>query len=123
MDTQATPLVDEPVQNPIKTQQKTEEINHKHIPVGTLDDFAMAVFGKKLDKDDQGKLKYRNGVTLGIEKFQTAGDKFYRLIWIGRGRAWLAAENVTCFRRKIMAMAAGEELATTTGAYFDEGTR
>lgn len=117
MDTGSAPQTDE------KPRQKTEEINHKQVPVGTLDEFAMAVFGKLPEKDETGKLKHRNGLILGVEKFKTAGDKFYRLIWIGKGEAWLAAENTTCFRRKIMAMAAGEEMAATTGAYFDEGTR
>lgn len=109
---------------PEKPAQPTETINGKSIPVSTLDQFHLAVYGKALERKENGDYPVLPmGLILGIEKFKVAGGKFYRLIWIGRGRAWLAAENTESFRTKTLAIATGYMLAGDTGAFFDEGTR
>lgn len=87
---------------------------------GTLDEFIQMVFDGKRGKDSTPP----RGVALGVEKFrQGHGRKFYRLIWVSRDEAWLAAERPEQFRRKGDAVLAGRELAESTGAYFDERTR
>ncbi len=87
---------------------------------GTLDEFILQVFG--IDRSADEKLP--GGVALGVEKFrQGHGRKYYRLIWMGKGEAWLAAERPEQFQRKGDAVLAGRELAESTGAYFDERTR
>ncbi|GIK42427.1 MAG: hypothetical protein BroJett011_62600 [Chloroflexota bacterium] len=111
--------------NPVtaRTGLAVEIINGKSIPTGTLDEFSRAIYRKKLTGDD-GRLSGLPGEPgLGIEKFKTAGLKFYRLVWVGLARAWLAAEDTTPYRSKYLAVAGGELLAGQTGAGFSEATR
>jgi hypothetical protein len=88
---------------------------------GTLDEFILQVFGKDRSAGEPLPM----GVAMGVEKFRLGhGRKYYRLIWMGRGKAsWLAAERPEEFQRKGDAVLAGRELAESTGAYFDERTR
>jgi hypothetical protein len=89
--------------------------------VASLDEFIQKVFAK--DAPINGENGLPIGLILGVEKFKRSGDTHYRLIWIGRRKAALAAENTTKFRRKLDAIMAGHELAAETGAYFDKQTR
>jgi hypothetical protein len=98
--------------------QATETINGKQVPLGALEEFAKKFFSKSLEQ----ALNLKQ-ITLGIEKYVTASDKFYRLTWQGRGKKWLAAENPTRFRSRGRAVAAGIELAAAKGAHFREGTQ
>lgn len=108
---------------PVKTQQAVEEINRQQIPVGSLDEFSQAVYGDKLT-NNEGKLPGMPGEPrLGVEKFKTAGGKFYRLIWLGLGKAWLAGEVTEAFRTKSAAVFAGKLLSGRLGANFSEATR
>ena len=103
--------------------QKVEEINHRQIPVGSLDEFSQAVYKEKLT-NDEGLLPGRPGEPrLGVEKFKTAGGKFYRLIWLGLGKAWLAGEMTERFRTKSAAVFAGQTVAGQLAASFSEATR
>lgn len=106
-----------------KTQQAVEEINRQQIPVGSLDEFSQAVYKEKLT-NGAGQLPGRPGEPwLGVEKFKTAGGKFYRLIWLGLGKAWLAGEVTERFKTKSAAVMAGDILAGRLGARFSEATR
>lgn len=103
--------------------QKIEEINRRQIPVGSLDEFSQAVYKEKLT-NDEGRLPGMPGEPrLGVEKFRTAGGKFYRLIWLGLGKAWLAGEMIERFRTKSAAVLHGKEVAGRLGASFSEATR
>jgi hypothetical protein len=63
-------------------------------------------------------------VTLGIEKFSFPVGKHYRLIWTYMGRAWLAEEDATHFRRVRDAVAAGKALAERVRClHFNEVAR
>lgn len=89
--------------------------------IGTLEAFIQEVFGE--DAPRNGETELPIGLVLGVEKYRQP-SKHYRLIWIGRGQAWLAAEDLEAFhRRKGDALAVGRALAEKTGAYFDEQTR
>jgi hypothetical protein len=100
------------------TVKPTEVINGKNIPIGTLGEFYQAIYGASLA---DGRLPGNPGEpTLGIEKFKTAAAKFYRLIWVGLGVAWLATEDIVPYRTKAVAVINGELLAGRTGAKFNE---
>lgn len=101
-------------------KQKTETINGQAIPVGTVDEFTAAVFGKKLS---DGLSLLPGQLMLGIAKFQIASGKCYRLIWLGRGKTWLAAENTEVHRTRVVAWGTGFELAAKAGVQFSEVTR
>jgi|GEM_PF-6112302 len=100
--------------------QKTEMINGQPIPRGTVDEFALAVFGKPLNQVKPWP-QAPGGLILAAEKFVTAAGKQYRLVWTGRGKKWLAAEDSTPYATRKRVVAAGYELAAATGAFFDEG--
>lgn len=105
------------------TQQSTELINGQDLPIGTLAAFCRRVYGRSL-LNDQGRLPGQPGEPmLGIEKFKVAAGKFYRLVWIGPGKAWLAGEDTERYPTKIQALTAGSALARQTGAKFSEATR
>lgn len=89
--------------------------------VASLDEFIQIVFAEDAPRDGKNGLPL--GLILGIEKFRLPGDRHFRLIWIGRGKAALAAENTTKFQRKLDAIMAGHVLAAETGAFLDEQTR
>jgi hypothetical protein len=89
--------------------------------VASLDEFVQTVFAQDAPKNGESGLPI--GLILGVEKFKRPGNTHYRLIWIGRRKAALAAENTTEFRRKIDAILAGHVVAGETGAYFDDQTR
>ena len=91
---------------------------------GTLDEFAKAIFGHELKPAAEGaKPAIPMGLVLGVERFKEPGQKCYRLVWIGRGQAWLAAEDDKPYATKTAVLVAGQRLAESTGAYFDERTR
>lgn len=92
--------------------------------VGTLDEFAKAVFGHELKPRAEGeKPVFPMGLVLGVERLRAYGKHHYRLLWVGRGQAWLAAEDTKDYATKTAVLVAGQRLAETTGAYFDERTR
>jgi hypothetical protein len=91
--------------------------------IGTLDEFAKAVFGQALQPLVEGKRPFPLGLVLGVERLRAYGKKNYRLIWVGRGQAWLAAEDTKEYATKVAVLVAGQRLAESTGAYFDERTR
>jgi hypothetical protein len=66
--------------------------------VASLDEFIQAVFAEDAPKNGDTGLPI--GLILGVEKVKRGREKHYRLIWIGRRKACLAAENTTEFRRK-----------------------
>jgi hypothetical protein len=87
---------------------------------GTLDEFVNMVFDGRWGPEGEPP----RGVLLGVEKFRLGyGRKSYGLIWIGRRKAWLAAEQPQRFRRKGDAVLAGQALAEEKGVSFDERTR
>lgn len=88
--------------------------------VASLGEFIQIVFGEDTIKGNNG---LPLGVALGIEKMGQRSAKHYRLIWIGRRKAALAAEDSTEYRTKTRAIAAGAELAAEKGACFDPKTR
>ena len=90
--------------------------------IGTLDEFVREVFGKK-PVAEGAKPAIPMGLILGVEGFKTYGKYHYRLLWIGRGQAWLAAEDEKPYATKTAVLVAGGRLAERTGAYFDERTR
>ena len=91
---------------------------------GTLDEFAKAIFGHELKPAAEGaKPAIPMGLALGVEKFKQPFGKHYRLVWIGRGQAWLAAEDDKPYETKTAVLVAGQRLAESTGAYFDQRTR
>jgi hypothetical protein len=96
---------------PVKTQ-RTETLNGQDIPVGTVDEFTKAVFGKSLS---EGLTLLPGQLLLDIRKYVTAGGKQYRLVWCGLGRVWLAAENTEQHRTKIVAWGVGYEIAEKAG--------
>jgi hypothetical protein len=87
--------------------------------IGTLDEFAKTVFGHDLKPG----VAIPMGLVLGVERFRAYGKHHYRLLWVGRGQAWLAAEDTKEYSTKTAVIVAGQRLATATGAYFDERTR
>ena len=101
--------------------------------VGTLNEFAKAVFGHDLrppcpgperwPADKGEKPVFPMGLILGIERLRAYGKHHYRLLWVGRGQAWLAAEDTKGYATKTAVIVAGQRLAESTGAYFDERTR
>jgi len=72
--------------------------------------------------DPDGRQISAGLLTLGIEKFKRP-IKNYALIWMYTGRAWLAKEDETPYKRKRDAVAAGSMLADRLGCKFSEGTR
>ncbi len=91
---------------------------------GTLDEFAKAIFGHELKPAAEGaKPTIPMGLVLGVERFSAYSKKSYRLVWVGRGQAWLAAEDTKEYGTKTAVVVAGQRLAATTGAYFDQRTR
>ena len=89
--------------------------------VATVDEFVDFVFAEDAPRGENGLPR---GLKLGIEKFrQGQGRKYYRLIWIGRGEACLAAEDEEHYTTKTRALAAGQTLAASFGVDFDKSTR
>jgi hypothetical protein len=109
----------------LEAQKVRELIVSQVVPgvplVASMDEFIQHVYPDDAPKNGETGLPL--GLILGVEKIRRPGDRHYRLIWIGRRKAALAAENAAEFRRKIDAIAAGHELAAETGIYFDEQTR
>lgn len=105
----------------VPAEIEIERIYGRDIRKGTLEQFAKQ-YGFRLERDGDGRLK-QPAPKLGIEKFKDHSGKFYRLIWLFQGKAWLAAENVTPYRTKVRTVAAGAELAARLGCTFDEATR
>jgi hypothetical protein len=90
--------------------------------VANLREFIQLVYGESYKRDEGTGLP--RDIRLGIEKFRLGhGRKYYRLIWIGKGQAVLAAERPQEYQRKLDAILAGHELAGETGAKFDDKTR
>lgn len=88
--------------------------------VCTVKEFVQHVFDEDAPKQEGG---WPLGLKLGVEKFRRPGDRHYRLIWIGRGKASLAAEDEQCYPTKTKVVAAVRELAASLGVVFDERTR
>jgi hypothetical protein len=90
--------------------------------VASLTEFIQLVYGDDYKRDQETGLP--RGLKLAIEKFRLGhGRKYYRLIWIGKDQAALAAERPEEYQRKLDAILAGHELSGETGAKFDERTR
>jgi len=89
--------------------------------VATVDEFVSFVYSE--DAPRNGDTDLPLGLTLGIEKIKRPGEKYYRLIWIGRGEACLAAEDEEHYTTKTRATAAGQTLAASFGVDFDKSTR
>lgn len=89
--------------------------------VATVDEFVEFVFPEDAPRGDNDLPR---GLRLGIEKFRLGqGRKYYRLIWIGRDEACLAAEDEEHYGTKMRALAAGRALAVSFKVKFDEHTR
>lgn len=111
----------DPLELPLELKPRnTETINGQPLPRGTVDEFARAIFSKPL-AEIQPWPQSPGGLILATEKFVTAASKFYRLVWTGRGKTWLAAEDSKPYSTRKRVVAAGYELAAATGAFFDEG--
>lgn len=92
--------------------------------VGPVDQFLEEIFGVRLEKKEDGSYPiFPRGLYLGVQKFRHYGRKIYRLVWVGRGVVWLAAENTENHRRLRDALGAGYQVAAETGAYFSEWSR
>jgi hypothetical protein len=90
--------------------------------VASLSEFIQLVYGESYKRDEETGLP--KGLKLGVEKFRLGhGRKYYRLIWIGQGQAALAAERPEEYQRKLGAILNGHDLASETGAKFDDKTR
>jgi len=90
--------------------------------VATVDEFVEFVFPEDAPRNGHSGLPL--GLRLGVEKFKLGhGRKYYRLIWIGRGEACLAAEDEERHGTKGKAVEAGRVLAASFGVEFDEHTR
>ncbi len=90
--------------------------------IGTLDEFILKVFGNK-PAAEGAKPAIPLGLVLGVERLAAYGKKHYRLLWVGRGQAWLAAEDTKEYGTKTAVIVAGQRLAESTGAYFDQRTK
>lgn len=89
--------------------------------VATVDEFVEFVFPEDTPRNEDGLPR---GLRLGIEKFRLGqGRKYYRLIWIGRGEACLAAEDEQEHGTKANAVESGWALAASFDVKFDEHTR
>jgi hypothetical protein len=120
LETQADPQAD-PQPDPTKITLTVEPINGQWIPLVTVDKFIELVFGEKLEPTVKGWPQFPGGLVLGIRKYRVCGNNIYRLIWEGRGQAYLAMEDTKPYTTRMGAIAAGYELAGATGAFFDEG--
>jgi hypothetical protein len=88
--------------------------------VATLEEFVEQAYPAEAPKDAANGLPL--GLRLGIEKFKlSANQKYYQLVWLGRGHAALAAERPEAYRRKMDAVLNGLVLAEETGAHFVSG--
>jgi len=84
----------------------------------TLGEFLKVAFGRHVTAQSVPR-----GIMLGVEKFKLADGKLYRLIWLSRRLARLAAEDETGYTTKAAAVEAGRRLARQAGVIFDERTR
>jgi hypothetical protein len=116
MDNREVDPQSSPIELP-KKEQATETINGQAIPVGTVDEFTKAVFGKSLR---DGLVLLPGQLMLGIRKYVTGEGKQYRLVWCGLGQVWLAAENTTAHRKKLLAWGAGYEITEKLGLQMVE---
>jgi hypothetical protein len=90
--------------------------------VATLEEFVERAYPREFPKDAANGLPL--GLRLGIEKFKLShNQKYYHLVWLGRGHGALAAERPEAYRRKMDAILGGYVLAEETGAHFDTRTR
>jgi hypothetical protein len=104
-----------------RTAALVAQVSSKLPAVASVDEFVQLLFGEDYPKDENGRPR---GLQLGVEKFRRGRrEKCYRLIWIGRDQACLAAESQDEFQTKTPAKAAGYELAAALGVEFDSRTR
>jgi hypothetical protein len=110
----------EPQMDPVEIPgQEAEFINGQAFDIGTVDQFALAVWGKPLERDADDKPVIPKGLVLGVRKFVTT-DKLYRLVWRGRGQEWLAAEDQTKYRMRTRCLLGGAQVAGVYGAFLEE---
>lgn len=95
-----------------------ETINGREVHVGNLEVFAVAN-NIQIDRRADGTLK-EPAPYVHIEKFVTSAGKSYRLMWRWGRHAWLAAEDLTPYRARYAAVAAGTQLAAQKGTRFRE---
>lgn len=93
-------------------------INGRDVHIGNLEVFAVTN-NIQLDRRENGTLK-EPAPYLHIEKFQTSAGKSYRLMWRWGRHAWLAGEDLTPYRARYAAVAAGIQLAAQKGAHLRE---
>lgn len=96
----------------------SELINGREVHVGNLEVFAVAN-NIQIDRRADGTLK-EPAPYVHIEKFVTSAGKSYRLMWRWGRHAWLAAEDLTPYRARYAAVAAGTQLAAQKGTRFRE---
>lgn len=90
--------------------------------VATVDEFVQCVFPEETPRNAKSELPL--GLKLGVEKFRLGqGRKYYRLIWVGRGEACLAAEDEEQHSTKSGAVKSGVALAESFKVEFDAHTR
>lgn len=83
--------------------------------IAGLATFYQEAYGHPLPSDG----KRATDLRLAVEKFKAPGDKHYRLIWTGKGRACLAAEDVTHYPTHGRALLAARLLAVKLGVVVD----
>jgi hypothetical protein len=89
--------------------------------VARLEEFVEQAYPREFPRDAANGLPL--GLRLGIEKVKLSpNQKYYQLVWLGRGHACLAAERPEAYRRKVDAILNGYVLAEETGAHFDTRT-
>jgi hypothetical protein len=102
-------------------QQIGESVDQQLPEVASIEEFIEHVYGENAPTNGGGRPL---GLRLGIEKRRRGKrEKFYRLIWVGRGQACLAKECQDEYQTKTPALAAGYELAAALGVEFDPNTR
>ena len=115
--------------DPTVVEKLAETVNGRDIPIGTLEEFAIANNVQIERREDGPSTKLgvhtlkEPAPHLAIEKYKTSAGKSYRLIWVWRRYAWLAAEDLTPYRTRYAAVAAGIDLAARKGARFEEAGR
>jgi len=96
----------------------SELINGRAVSVGNLEVFAVAN-NLQINRRADGTLK-EPAPYVHVEKFVTSAGKSYRLMWRWGRHAWLAAEDLTPYRARYAAVAAGIQLAAEKGVRFRE---